>query len=199
MMHMVGNNSSLANGTALLQVTGLSDVMLQVRDNAIIVPSKPFALKKVLSIFAFSADLNRAQLQPPFMRAIGNYEIRPVSTAAAAAGSIPGHVYLDEEPFEVVEGEELPVFAIQGNVGAQRVTVGVLLSDKKPMQSEKESFTIRLTGTTTLVASAWTQAPLTFDLGLPKGDYGVVGARVESATGVLFRFIHTNDISRPGG
>ena len=60
-------------------------------------------------------------------------------------------------------------------------------------------FTLRATGTTTLVDIAWTDVGLTLDENLPPGNYQVVGLRPESAGCVAGRVVfRTGSQDRPG-
>lgn len=199
MMHMAANTSLIANGSVFAQLSGVADVVMQVRDSALIVPSKPRPLNVLLTANAFGVTMVRAQIMPRFLAQYGSYEIKPIANAFAGSGAqTPNHAF-DDDPFPLEVGEELPVQAAQAAAGNEQEYIGLLFADAKPTRVKGSFMTIRLTGTTTLVPKTWSACPLVFDLGLPKGNYACVGARVEGASPLYFRFIQSDDISRPGG
>lgn len=199
MMHLAAYESAMVDETTTQQVTALSDVICSVRDNAIIVPTKPKNLNYVLSTFALCLDITRASLQPPSYRNIGFFDIRPLLTAVPTLDS-PWIIHdFDQNPMVLVPGEELPLWLTMTDAATPNGYGGVLLADGLPTPYKGKYFTVHLSGTTTVVANAWSATNLTFDQGLPAGMYNVVGARAESATMLMFRFIHSSDISRPGG
>jgi hypothetical protein len=199
MMHLVAYDSSIANGSVLLQLAALTDQIAQIRDSAIIAPTSPFKLNKILQIQAFGVNLTRAQIQLPSTRRFGNYELSPLANAFAAGGAQTPVVDLRDDPYMVEEGEEIPVFVIQSNAGAQREYVVMILADEWHPVEPSNRITVRATGATTLVADTWTPVTLTFDVQLPRGEFKLIGMRGQSASGVAFRCINQKFSFRPGG
>lgn len=199
MMHLAAYESAMVNETSSQQVTALSDVIVSVRDNAIIVPTKPKPLNFVLATFAQCLDITRGSLQPPSFRNIGYFDIRPLLTAVPTLDSPWIYHDFQDNPLVLVPGEELPLYITMTDAGTPNAYGGVLLADALPQPYKGKYFTVHLSGTTTVTANAWSPCNLTFDQGLPAGTYNVIGARAESATNMMFRFVHSSDISRPGG
>ncbi len=199
MMHVALFTSAIPVATAFQQVAAINDVVLSVRDDSIIIPSNPRELNRVLSVLAFSAHIQRAQFQPPSMRNLGGYEIKPTTQAFSVSNAVTARHDFGDNPLLLRTGEELPAYMIHTNAAPEEGFIVGVLADELPAMKKAKYYTVRLTGATTLAPAAWTQVPLTFDQGLPAGDYEVVGARVESGTAVAFRFIQSNDITRPGG
>lgn len=195
MHHTVVYDASIAQNS-LLQIAAVTDQIAQIRDSAIIAPPR---LNNITQILGFGTNLNRLQIQLPSTRRFGNYDLRPFANAFAAGGAQTPMLDLREDPFVCEEGEEIPVFAQQGSAGAQREYCVLLLSDNPRPVDQKNRITVRATGTTTLVADTWTPVTLTFDTQLPRGKFKLVGARVESASGVAFRCINQQMSYRPGG
>lgn len=199
MMHLAAFSSAMVDETTSQQVTAISDVIISVRDNSIIVPTKPRNLNMVLAAFAQCLDITRANLQPPSMRNVGFFDMRPIQTAVPTLDS-PWIVHdFQDNPLVLVPGEELPLYITMTDAATPTAYGGVLLGDALPQPYKGKYFTVHLSGSTTVTAAAWSSCTLTFDQGLPAGTYHVVGARAESATMLMFRFIQSSDISRPGG
>lgn len=200
MHHVVAYDSSIANGTALLQLNAVNDQIAQIRDNAIVAPTvNGKKLNQITQVLAFGANLTRAQIQLPSTRRFGNYEIRPLANAFAAGGAQTPMLDLRLDPFVVEDGEEIPVFVVQSNAGAQREYVAMLLADNPAPVDPQSRITVRATATQTLTADAWTACTLAFDTTLPKGSFQMVGMRVESTSGIAFRCINQEGSYRPGG
>ena len=199
MLHMVGHTFLAAQSAALQLMAAISDGIVITRDSALVCPSKPAVLNKIIAAEMFGANMLRAQLQVPSIRRYGNYEIKPIANAHAAGGAQTPILDLRTDPILLEVGEECPVYITQNNAGTQQEFGGILLADElKPIDTPKcES--LRATGTTTLVAAAWTQVPLTFDTALPANGFTVIGARCEGASPILFRFVNQESVFRPGG
>jgi hypothetical protein len=74
----------------------------------------------------------------------------------------------------------------------------IWLMDKLEPLPAGNIFTVRATGTTTLVANAWTNGTLTFSQQLPEGDYAVVGMYAQSAGLQAARLVRPGYAWRPG-
>ncbi len=193
--------SSIANTAADQQISALVDNIIPTRDSAFVVPKRMSRI--ILSSF-FGVNLTVATFKPPSWRQKGDYSVLPMANAVGGAGGITPYLgltgnYGDGPPLELDPQEELPAYGQQGSAGAQDAYACVLFSDEAHSPVKGHFFTVRATGTTTLTAKAWSQVTLTMDLGLPKGQYRLVGARVKSATGLFFRFSIPEQNERPGG
>ena len=104
MMHLAAFSSATVDETTSQQVTAISDVIISVRDNSIIVPTKPRNLNMVLAAFAQCLDITRANLQPPSMRNVGFFDMRPIQTAVPTLDS-PWIVHdFQDNPLVLVPG-----------------------------------------------------------------------------------------------
>jgi hypothetical protein len=94
--------------------------------------------------------------------------------------------------------EELPAYAQQGSAGAQQAYAAVIFSEAGTKRHLGKFFTVRATGTTTLIANTWSVVTPTLDTGLPAGRYNLVGMRVKSAGALFFRAVIVQQFNRPG-
>jgi hypothetical protein len=192
---------SIANTAADQQIPAIADGLIYTRDNAIVVPPD---MNQVLAAFFFGTNLTTAKFKPASYRRFGDYWVLPYSQAIAGAGGqqpyldLSGH---DESgmPLVLSPQEELPAYAQQSSAGAQNAYAFVLFGNAPVTKRRGKFFTVRATGTTTLVANAWTAVAITLDTGLPTGRYSLVGARCKSAGCLAFRFIIIQQHNRPGG
>jgi hypothetical protein len=182
-LHGVAFDSSVANGAVFLQDNAIADVFTNIQSNNVVISDLPL----ILGASMFGLNAQRLQLRSPTLQQVFNADIHPVRVGALAANIIPNWFDLSKDNLLLKSSEQLSAFVIQGNAGAQREYVLVLLADKKPDPVDGACFTIRFTGTTTLVADTWTQVPLTAEQNLQVGTYSVIGARGKSATGVYGR------------
>ena len=127
MMHLAAFSSAMVDETTSQQVTALSDVIISVRDNAIIVPTKPRNLNMVLAAFAQCLDITRANLQPPSMRNVGFFDMRPIQTAVPTLDSQWIVHDFQDNPLVLVPGEELPLYITMTDAGTPTAYGGVLL------------------------------------------------------------------------
>jgi hypothetical protein len=194
--HLAAYTASIANGSTLLQLAALADGIMPTRDSAFITSK---GLDHVMFVFGFGTNLTRIQLQPPSVRRFGNFEVKPFTNASPGAGVSIGAMFMADNPLPLEVGEEVPVYVIQGAAGAQQEYAFVRFTDGPKTPIKGKILTIRATGTTTLVANAWTQCALTFDTALPNNKFKVVGARCKTAGGLGFRFINSQSPFRPGG
>jgi hypothetical protein len=191
-----GFDSSISNSSSLQQVNALADSYLPPQNNNLVVKSRA----RVGGLWAIGTNLTRVQLQSPSLRRFINPEYRPFANAVPGGGQQWAFHDLTHAPIMLDPTEQLSAFATQGSAGAQIARVFLLLFREAAREHVADKIvSVRVTSSTTLVAEAWTACQLTLDQALPAGKYQVVGARMESATGVAFRLIFPNDPARPGG
>ena len=150
-----------------------------------------------MGTYGMGASLNRFQVQSPTLRANWPIDVSPVDVAATVTSDPP---WLDwaETPVEMSIGEELDIQRVTSLLAAERDYVGVWLCDGAITKYKGTIQPIRTTGSTTLVANAWSLIPLTFPTPLPSENYYVVGARFHSAGAVFGRLWFPGYGHRPG-
>ena len=107
--------------------------------------------------------------------------------------------YSMSTPTQLNYTEELDMFAVTGTT--ETMYGAVLFSDGPVVIPPLNGiFTCHATGTTTLTAGAFTTVPLTLDQALPAGIYSLVGARVQSVSGIYFKVLPAmGPVYTPGG
>jgi hypothetical protein len=141
------------------------------------------------------ANLSAARIESPTLRTLTPIDVEPVD--ANAEPSTPS-CFIDQHltPKNIGGGEALNIKATTG--GAGNIYGLAWLSDGPLAQVTGEIFTIKATGTATLVAANWTTVTLTMAQTLPKGTYNVVGLRAQSAGCIAARLVFPAYGWRPG-
>lgn len=196
MFSLLAYDSSIAAGAVLVDCKSIVDQSATQSGDGYTTAAP---LDKIVMAYGFGTNLTRVQLQSPTLQLIGDHDVHPLDNAAAGAGGVPNLVQFIDSPRQLKDTETLIAQVIQSNAGAQQEIVGVWVADGplKPVQGE--IFTIRFTGTTTLTANAWSSVTPTLSQNLLAGKYQIVGARLQGATAVLFRWIVQGYAPRPGG
>ncbi len=174
----------------------------------------PASLPFIHSVMGVGAHLVHVRPQAVSMTPYPYPALSP-NNRGTAFESPPRIWDLARHPIPLRATEELDVFATQDSGGAETQYIAVQMCDG-PTQPYSQAinpigvlgygpqvgryFTVHWTATKTLTAGAWTQVQPSFDQALPAGTYGLLGARVYSATGLFFRmFPATSPLWRPGG
>jgi len=193
--------SNIANTAADQQLVAVADGLIYTRDNALVVPPD---MPNVLFAGFFGTNMTVAKFKPASYRRFGDYWVFPYANAIGGAGALTP--YLDTTgmeysgaPLQLQAQEELPAYAQQSSAGAQNAYCFVLFGPGPMHPTRGRYFTVHATGSTTLVANAWTSVPIVLDTGLPAGRYRLVGARAKSAGCLAFRVIIIQQHNRPGG
>lgn len=192
--HTIGYTESQDSAT-LVNVAGLADTSGTVTGDDVLVPE---GFANIAGVYFLGPNFTRGQLDSPSLRRTGLLDVEPGDNAAEPSVPTPW-MDLFDTPIPLQEGEVLRALAAEDAAGAARTTAIVWLSDGPIQPVAGDIRTFRATGTTTLVANAWSPVPLTLDQVLPVGNYTLVGARVVCAGGQAFRFIAQREAYRPGG
>lgn len=191
--HTFGYSESLAN-VVDTNVQPIPDGILTIQNNQII-PQFDYEL---LYFAAIGAALNRARITSASIRQFSPILTYPWTQAALFPtdpnvadfrNNSPLLRGLEEFSFEATPGVAGPTI-INGFAG---ITRSFIPAPAGPV------FRMRGTGTTTLVAEAWTLVAMTWANFLPAGSYVCVGGFAISTTGLAFRFVFENQAERPGG
>jgi hypothetical protein len=196
MFHLALYSASIANGSVLVQVAQVADVVVAPSGNGFLVPG---IVNKLMRVAAFGTNLTRVQLTSASLRDYAPFDVGPVNVGTLVA-TPANFADFSNNPIPLAVNEELDAFGVQSNAGAQRITVGVWFCDGPVRSNDQRAFTVHWTATTTLVANAWTAAPITFDNGIPSGTFAIVGSRMISAGAAFHRWIPRGGPAyRPGG
>lgn len=196
MFHLALYSASIANGSVLLQVAAVADVVVAPSGSGFLVNAQVPRLMRVAGV---GTNLSRVQLTSASLRDYTPFDVNPVSAGTTIASPAPV-VDFSDAPLPLAVNEELDAFAVQSNAGAQRATVGVWFCDGPTKPDNRRPFTVHWTATTTLTANAWTAVPITFDNGIPSGTFAILGSRAKSAGALFHRWIPRGGSAfRPGG
>jgi hypothetical protein len=188
--------NAAASTTAFQQAIAVQDQALPPFNNNVMIPP---TLNKLLGGFAYGATIGRAQLQSPSLRIPAQMDISEISSTLVTLQNQPRmKLYMAGMP-TLAPGEQVSAFTVNTAGATDNEIVAIWLADKVPTATTSEFRTIRATAATTLVPLTWSNTgTLLFEQTLPPGKYNVLGARVQSATGVLFRLVFPGYPWRPG-
>lgn len=185
MQHMALYSSSIANGAVLLQVTAVADPIIASSGNGLLINAQlPFLWR----VAAFGTNLTRVQLTSATLRDYAPFDVSPVNVGTALESPLR-YLDLSDAPIKFQGVEELDVFGVQSNAGAQRITCAVWFADGPPRPIQGRVFTMHWTASTTLTANALTAITPVFDNGIPSGIFAIVGSRQISAGAAFHRYI----------
>lgn len=193
MWTVVGFSQSVAGATAQTPLDALVDEHISFAGDLVTVPE----LNKIIGYFAVGLDIQAAQLVSPQLRRLAPLSIAPVEDTILPVFP-PDFAIRPLSPVELITDEALSALAGNSNVGAQQESILVLLSDGVVAPVTGEIITILASATAPATAYAWSNAPITLVTQLPVGSYDIVGARVEQANTIGFRFVFVGGIWRPG-
>lgn len=191
-MHLAAWNDN-THRAALTAIAALTDPVLRVQGNDIIVPTIP----RLGLIYGLGANLTQLQLTSPSIRRMWPLDCEPIDQNAAASVPTPW-LQLYEEPLQLAAGEALDALVVDNAAGANQKVVLVQFIDGPAQPVRGDIFTMKCTGTTTLTAFAWTNVPLTLSQQLPVGTYQLVGMRAESTGVIAARAVFIGGGWRPG-
>jgi len=199
MFHLSAFQSSIANGSVLIQIAEIPDAILPASGSGLL----SAGLSHLHAIGFVGATLVRGQFQAPSLRDYGNMDIEPVNIGTAWE-SPPRLRDFSQRPVPLAMSEEWDLFAANSGAGAV-VENGFLWSSNGVLDPfpAKKIVQIRWTAAVTLTANAWSLIQLTLAQPLYPGMYAIVGSHMKSATALAHRFVPagnpTGQSWRPGG
>lgn len=148
---------------------------------------------------ASGLGLVQARIDVPDLRQVALLQMRPIQKALLPFTD-PNVADWRRRPLRIRKDQEIRMLqTTDGTAGPNNNYAGLWFHDGNFSVGEGPEYVIRATGTTTLVAGAWTQVALTYQDQLPPGKYDIVGMEVMSATGVYSRVILPGaNMWRPG-
>jgi hypothetical protein len=140
----------------------------------------------------------QCRLQSPSIRRINPYYINVLEAAITHIGNVE-KTFHPNKFVSLTPNEQLECEVAAGAGDPRQVTIVVFLADSDITEVNGEINQIYFTCEPTLAAGVWAFSPIDLPDGLPVGHYQIVGARLESATSIAFRFIGHLANNRPGG
>ena len=194
MFSLHGYASTTGTYSSLTAIPAAADPVLSTSGNFIYVPT----LSNIFGVYAMGTGLLRAQLSAPSLLADVPMDVTPVDANVIPASPLP--IQIDPlSPTKLVTDEPLQVAVTTGS--SADVNVGILLSDGPLAKVSGRILHVRATTTTAATARAWFNSTLTLTNQLAEGTYDLVGARVDDAHTIFFRFVLPGGPTqiRPGG
>jgi hypothetical protein len=178
-----------------LEVDAVPDQHIRTEDQFVYVSS----FNRVIGTKALIGALpDQCRLLSPSIRRVNPYYINQLEAAIVQAGNVE-KTFHPKKVVTLVANEQLEC-EISATAGAARqVTIPVFLSDGDITPVDGEIHQIFFECSPTLAAGVWAFSEIDIPDGLPVGRYQVVGARLESATSIAFRFVPVGGFNRPGG
>lgn len=193
MLHMLAFSKSL-DATADVDLTPVQDDVVLI-SNAHFLPQNDIRL---VAAFVNGTTIARAKINTPALRQISSPYIRPINLGNLPT-TLPGVADYRANPLLLKGLEEISVLATQTAAGPTQVNCGLLVeAGSTPISPQGQIITMRGTGTTTVVANAWTTCPITWADTLPAGQFAIVGLQAKGATAILSRVIVNGQTERPG-
>lgn len=185
---------------------GVYNALAAIADQHVRVSGDDLYVPELNQIVLLSGGIETAaeaflRLTSPSLRGRSRFFVEPYNGAAAAAvepGSPHAICDLRHAPLVLVPMEVLNAETDSNPVAAQIQWCIVWFADGPTEEATGAMFSIGATGATTLVASAWTNVPLTLSEDLPRGRYAVVGMRARAAGCVAARLVGIGWRWRPG-
>lgn len=199
--HVAGWAENIDAAGAFVNLAALVDDRLFTQGDDIRVPD----LNRVI-VAAGGADAvvePRMRLTSPTLDELTRYEVSPLNSQNAAGVEPDSPQKVDDlrqNPLLLGVDEILQVELFGNSAAVQDQWCLLWFADQTPAPvTAGRPFTVRGTGTTTLVDITWTSVTITLDDNLPPGNYQIIGLRPESLGCVAGRVINRlGDNNRPG-
>lgn len=186
--------SSVASG-ALNQVTSVYSGVTPTLNKGFQCPQ----LNNLGYVYQVSLTGQRCQIQAPSLRTLPYPDFVPVNVGAGLFESPVRGADWMRHPLPLAYTEEVDAFAVVGTTHVVYTAIAFTDGPATPAPAGR-MFTAHATSSTTLTAGAFTTVALAFDQALPAGMYALIGARVYSATAVIFKMIPAmGPLWQPGG
>jgi hypothetical protein len=182
------------NTAVLANIAAAEDQHITEQGDDVVVPEWA---DKIMAVMAMGLTIVGAQVATPSLRRNVVLDISNL-VGAVVPGADPNILWCDNAPIQLQANEEMNALIDQALGGAEDESVCVWLTDGDLAPVTGDIFTMKLTGTTTIVIDVWNQVVLTKSQSLPAGRYQCVGARFEGATCMFGRLIFPGQQHRPG-
>lgn len=188
--------SGLVGQSIDTQIPAIVDQILPLDNAGNFLPQDSLA---IFGAYAQSATALRCKINSPAYRQVALPYITPI-TLFTRPSNLPSWLDLIRSPIRVPAYAPLGALFTSGlAMGTEQATAILFLEQSRVPAPMGDTYSIRATGTTTLVPFTWTQVPLTFDQPVIQGRYSLVGAACYSLGGIAFRLTMDNFYYRPGG
>ncbi len=195
--HLAAFQQSVDSATLIAINNVVDDVLTRTSVTRFLIPPVYNAVRWAA---ASGINLTRAQIVTPslLVRRM-NPEVVPRRRGAEQFSLSGSEIFIPTRPLILVAGEEIEFDTAEDGAGATQMNGFVALGPAAlPPVPDGDIRIVRATGTTTLVARAWTSVVLTLDSSLEAGVYALAGFVAISAGAIAARAIITGQPNRPG-
>jgi hypothetical protein len=201
MFHIIAHIETVDAAGAYNDLTpALGDQTIRTQGDRSFIPAWPNLV--ALACGVGSGGQGNARIETPSLLAnLGRFYVGAVN------GRNDGHVVADSphkindrraNPLPLKVGEGLLATIHSDTTAAARQWAVLFLSDGPIVPDVRPCFTMRGTGTTTVVALTWSNAPITFDENIPRGRYAIVGMRARGVSCIAARLVLPGLANRAG-
>jgi hypothetical protein len=195
MFHLCAYFASALTAATDADVPALTDSVLVIQ-NTHFLPQTPM---QVWAAYATSLTHLRSKISTPKLRVVSPSYIRPIQTGVLLPAANPNMDLRIYSPLQLQQLEEIQILASNTSVGGEHYYALIWLVNAFQPAPLGDVFHLRWTGTTTAVASAWTNiSPVTFENVLPWGTYTVIDSEAFSTSIIAHRLIFNDQVQRPG-
>ena len=201
MFHIIAHIESVDAAGAYNDLTpALGDQTIRTQGDRSFVPAWPFLAAAAFGVGSGGQGNGRIET-PSLLSNLGRYYIGAVN------GRNDGHVVPDSphkiqdrrvNPIPLKVGEGLLATIHSDTTAAARQWAVLFLSDGPIVPDTRPCFTMRGTGTQTVVALTWTSCTITFDENIPRGRYAIVGMRARCVSCIAARLVLPGVANRAG-
>lgn len=175
-------------------VAGVSDQHIYVNGDDIVIGSNNNLIGAIACV---GSTGTRARLTSPSLRRMNTYNMSPL-VLALFPGSLAGARMHPESPIPLDINEALNCAFTADPAAAEQESCAVFLAPGALTPLKGKIYPVRYSITVALVAGSWAFSQINLVDDLPTGIYTVVGAALEAADAVVFRFVPVGASHRPG-
>lgn len=201
MFHIIAHIETVDAAGAYNDLTpALLDQTIRTQGDRSFVPAWPNLAAFAFGVGAGGNGIGRIET-PSLLSNLGRFYVESVN------GRNDGNVVPDSphkihdrraNPILLKVGEGLLATIHSDTTAAARQWAVFFLSDGPIVPDPRPCFTMRGTGTTTVVALSWSAVPITFDENIPRGRYAIVGIRARGVSCIAARLVLPGVANRAG-
>jgi len=177
-----------------LNLPAVPDAHIRTEGNYIYISS----FNKLIGYYSLPGTLGeQVRLSSPSIRRVNPFHVSTFETAVLSTGIIDVAFFPDIAlPLDVSEGLECEQYVA---AAAEELHTIIFLAADPPVPVRGGIHSIRFSTDPVRTAGVWSYAEIVLLDPLPVGSYNIVGARLETTTGIAFRIVFVGGGHRPGG
>lgn len=193
--HLLAYAGSVAQNAVLANVpTVVDQYFTQVNTSQYTHPRS----KRLLRLYARSANATVCRLDSPYLRLMGPPSIQPIQLSAAPS-DLPPINKADGSALMLPALDPLGVLISRAGAGADVGQVLIWMADAPQQPVEAPCFAVPMTAAITLTTTgSWVAGALTLGQSLPTGRYRIIGMSAQGTGLFAARLILPGQTERPG-